>query len=67
MKIEIEVIKKDLEYYQATVLFDERIKSCFSLSFMYTIVDIGDKLHTILGLDILSTDHELTIKLKHEY
>lgn len=66
MKIEIKVVKNYSDYYQAIALFDERIKSCMSLSFMYTIVDIGDKLHHILGMDILSNEHELTIKLKHE-
>jgi hypothetical protein len=66
MKIDIQVVKNDLDYYQATALFDERIKSCMALSFMYTIVDIGDKLHNILGIDILSDEHELTITLKHE-
>jgi hypothetical protein len=66
MKIDIQVVKNDLDYYQATALFDEKIKSYFSLSFMSTIIDIGNKLHDNLGMDILSDEHELTINLKHE-
>jgi hypothetical protein len=66
MKIDIIVTKDKYEYYQATVLFDERIKSCLSRSFMYSIVDLGNMLSKIFGLNILSPEHELTIKLSHE-
>ncbi len=66
MKIDVSV-KKSQNGYFATCDFDNnRICSGPAISFLMSIVLFGDIAHDILDIDILSPDHELTIKLKHE-
>jgi hypothetical protein len=66
MKIEINVHRINLDqFYQARYkpLKGREICSCLTKSFAFTLVDIGDKIADEFKIDILSDEHELTIKL----
>ena len=68
MKIDINVDRLKDGTFRAEFIFNngEVINSSASLSFFYSLVDLGDRMSKIFAIDILSTDHELTIKLIHE-
>jgi hypothetical protein len=66
MKIDINVHKIS-DGFQASFDTPEMvIKSMYCSSFTFAILEIGDEISSILNIDILSTDNELTIKLIHE-
>jgi hypothetical protein len=66
MKIDISVKKSENGYFATSDFDGNRICSGPAMSFLMSIVLFGDNAHAILDIDILSPDHELTIKLSHE-
>lgn len=66
MKIDI-YVRKIADDFQASFETSEMvIKSMSCSSFTFAILEIGDEISSILNMDILSPDHDLTIKLIHE-